>query len=608
MPNRSLRIALSHWRAVRMRSLSSTRVLIVLWGSLLMFAGSITDAADPPELLSLFPLGGCSGTTVELTVTPGAGVAPRGMLFSHPGIVAKHTGENRFLVEIGQDVIPADYDAWLIAASGLTNPRRFTVGARPELMELEGSQRNDKRQTAQSVSLPVVVNGLIDPPTDRDCFRFSIGEKQRFSIRCVSTSLEATVAPALTLIDPAGREVLHDTGKNAEPVLDYRSPQSGEYVVQVEDRAYRKGSQAAYRLELFFEGRLVSSFPNVLTRNQPQSMLLYGTSLRDGAPADVPFAGELQQVRTTIEAPAVGPPDGGGFTLTSSAHLDGFTFRMPGLAGGLRLGLVDRDITLEQVPLHATRETAQAVAIPCEVAGRFLRPAEVDWYRFSAKGGQVLWLEAVGERGSDDSMDLELTMHDASGKTLETFSDTAHAKEYPPECPLDTLDPSGTWKVPADGEYFLAIRDLYGTIANGVAAGYRISISPRHEAAAVVALPLNADKPGGLTIASGQSAEWLLVAVRRGGQQAPIRIRAEQLPPGLELKPFLIETNQFTARMTFSAAPDAAEWAGRLTLIAETDVDGKPLSFPVRGATYLREIKPPRARFTDGVAAAVIRN
>src|SRR6185369_520084 len=149
-------------------------------------------------------------------------------------------------------------------------------------------QRNDRTQSAQAVTFPVTIHGGIDPATDRDCFLFKLDENQRLTVRCRSTTLDGTVAPALTLFDPTGREVRHDGGNIVEAVIDFRAAQSGEYVVQIEDRAYRRDTSSQYRLEMFTGPRLVAAFPTVLTRGKSQTVTLYGYDLPGGKPAGPP--------------------------------------------------------------------------------------------------------------------------------------------------------------------------------------------------------------------------------------------------------------------------------------------------------------------------------
>jgi hypothetical protein len=66
---------------------------------------------------------------------------------------------------------------------------------------------------------------------------------------------------------------------------------------------------------------------------------------------------------------------------------------------------------------HASPRTGQAITLPASVTGAVTRAGEVDWYRFEAKAGQEIGVQAVT---SADGSKLEpvLTLADAEGRTL----------------------------------------------------------------------------------------------------------------------------------------------------------------------------------------------
>lgn len=554
-----------------------------------------------PRLTSVFPLGIQRGTTGEVTIAGTNLNETRDLYFSHPGVAARLVQPNRFAVTAAADVPEGDYDVWVVTASGLSNPRRFAVGTLPEVLEKE---KNDEPKAAQVLQLPAVINGSTQPGTDRDYYRFELTKGQRLTLAWRSETLEGSVRPALTIFGPDERELRHDDGRAIEPTLDVQAPASGSYLLRIEERAYRGDAQSFYRLALFSGPRLVAAFPHVLTRGKTHPVALYGYQLPGGKPAGEGFPADLQRLDVMVTAPATGDADGGGWTLASAVLLDGFRYRHPGTAGVIRFGLADREVTPETDNAHATAASAQPLTLPCEVAGRFLRPREIDWYRFSARKDQVLWIEAVGERDGK-TMDLDVAVHDARGKVLAQLTDTVPPKELPAKCPLSTLDPMGAWKAPADGEYLLVIRDLLGNHASGVERTYRLSIGPRQEEVRVVAIHVGA-APGGLTVPAGGSAALQLIAVRRGGHQAAIRIWARQLPPSLGMKEATISANQFTATGTLTATQDAHPWVGQLRLEAETEIDGKMQIIPIVPLTTVREGVAPLVRRCDGLAAAVI--
>jgi hypothetical protein len=458
------------------------------------------------------------------------------------------------------------------------------------------------------VTLPVTIDGAVNTNTDRDDFRVRLEAGQRVTFAFRSQSLGGSVRPALTVFGPDGREQLHDPGGVAEPTLDFIVPEGSDYRVRVEDRAYTRDASSFYRLAIFTGPRLVAAFPSVLTRGRPQEVTLFGYQLPGGAAAGSPFAPGLEQIQVTVDAPETGDLDGGGWMLTNAAMLDGFSYDPPGTYGRLRFELVDAEVTRETDAPHQTLANAQKIEPGAVIAGRFLRRGEVDWYRFSAKKGQRLEIETVGERAGL-VMDLDVAILDAKGKLLTTIADTAQPRGAPAQCPLDTLDPIGSWTVPADGDYLLVIRDLYGPVLAGVERTYRLAIAPRREEARVVALAAGGTQPHGLSVAPGGEARLRLVAIRRGDHKKPITVRAEGLPSGLSAEAATIAANQLSAVLTIKAAHDTDAWAGLLTLRAETELDGQSRSFPAIGATLVRAGRPPQVpavvRRTEGIALAV---
>lgn len=595
-------VAMSEEKTETALCMSAVRFLALSISVLVGGAPSGAHAQGPePRLMCIFPLGTQRGTMVEVTITGTNLQDARGLVFSHAGISARPLQPNRFAITTTADVPEGDYDVWAVAPSGMSNPRRFAVGALPEVNEKE---KNDEPKSAQVVQLPIVINGSIQPGTDRDYYQFELSRGQRLTLSWRSETLEGSVRPALTIIGPTGGELLHDDGRAVEPVLDFQAPDNGNYLLRVEERAYRGDTQSFYRLALFSGPRLVAAFPHVLTRGKTQPVTFYGYQLPGGKPAGAMFPRDLQTIEVSVPAPVDGDADGGGWTLASAAFMDGFRYRHPGVSGVVRLGLVDRDVTLESSSAHATPASAQPVTLPCAVAGRFVQPREVDWYRFAAKKGQALWIETVGERDGK-VMDLDLAIHDAQGKVLLQLADTIPPKESPVKCPLGSLDPMGDWQVPADGEYFLMIRDLYSSRTSGVERTYRLSIEPRREAVRVVAIHANA-APSGFAMSAGGGATLQLIAIRRGGHEAPIRIRAQQLPPSLEAKEAVIPAKQLTATYTVAAAKEAIPWVGKFSLMAETEIDGKMQTISIVPLTTVREGVTPLVRRCDGLMAAIV--
>jgi hypothetical protein len=327
---------------------------------------------------------------------------------------------------------------------------------------------------------------------------------------------------------------------------------------------------------------------------------LLGYDLPGGTSAATRTDPWLQQLEIAIDAPRVGDPDGGGWTPTSALPLEGFAAALPGLAEPWRFSLVDEPVACEVSATHARFTEAQVIESGQVVAGRFLEPAELDWYRFRARKGEAFWIEAVGERAGR-AMDLDLAILDAKGTVLVKLGDTTPPKTAPAACPLDTLDPTGVWTAPADGDYALVVRDLYGPVLHGVDRTYWLRVGPRTEAMRVVAIP-----GGGLSIPRGGRKELPLVVVRQGGHAASIKVRAEYLPPGLSARETTIPAKSLTGKLTLAAAADAPDWAGPIRLVAESTVGGKTRVDPLAAAAVVGDPKGKTVRLSDGIAAAIV--
>jgi hypothetical protein len=192
-----------------------------------------------------------------------------------------------------------------------------------------------------------------------------------------------------------------------------------------------------------------------------------------------------------------------------------------------------------------------------------------------------------------------VALHDARGQLLTSFVDVALKKGETSPFPVNTLDPIGTWKATADGDVFVVVRDLYGTTRWGVERTYRLNIEPRREEACVAILP----PAGGIAVRPGGSVTVPVHALRRGGHEAAIRIRADKLPPGLEANELVIPAKQASASWKISATKDARAWVGTLSLAAETELDAKRTTVSLLG---LAPVRAGVVRRTDGVVAAII--
>ena len=219
-------------------------------------------------------------------------------------------------VTIDADAEPGPWQLRLDTPLGLSNPVGFSVGQLPEVVEQEpaaaieqpggGTRRAIGQSRAgaapprklpqppppaeppQRVTLPAVVNGRIIPadatgrrlrsarpnqyvPGDADRYRFDARKGQDLVLAVSARDLMPYLADAvpgwfqatLALFDAAGREVAYDDDYRfqPDPVLHYRIPADGEYIVEIKDALYRGREDFVYRISIGELPFVTSVFP-----------------------------------------------------------------------------------------------------------------------------------------------------------------------------------------------------------------------------------------------------------------------------------------------------------------------------------------------------------
>ena len=197
---------------------------------------------------TLFPLGGQRGTKTPVTFSGGT--------LSQPLVhEVDLTGDapwrrTRLQAQSGGEAVTAP--AW------------FAVGDLPEIVEQEP---NDEAGQAQVMTWPVVVNGQIVQPGDRDTFRVSALAGAKLSLRVAAQELGSPLDAVLTVFDASGKELLSLDDRPAsprepplvrslaapaldDPLAEFVAPTQGEYLICIEDRFGSGGPQYGYRLEV----------------------------------------------------------------------------------------------------------------------------------------------------------------------------------------------------------------------------------------------------------------------------------------------------------------------------------------------------------------------
>ncbi len=584
-----------------------------------LVAGSAFAAPPVTVFETVFPAGGQAGQAVDVTVT-GSNLE---MLHGNvPGLKCELLKANQFRLTIPAGTPPGLYDLWGLAEQGVSSPRTFFVGNRPEQIEAEP---NDEAKTAPSFAINGVlagtVNGRIEKPGDVDCFRFTARQGQRVIVVCWADRIDSRLRAVLEVFDGAGRRLAVNRGYfGNDPLIDFHVPADGEYIVKIQDLISAGGADHYYRLDLDTGPRVAFTVPAVVERGKSSRVTLYGWNLSDKnqsppatfatgdgtqtSPAGMPDG--FDRIEVEIPASQAEPswPLPVRFT-PAQAVFAGLAYHLRGSHAAIALGVTDVPVVLDRTDNHSPA-TAQAIAVPCEVSGQIVTDDERDWYSISALRGEVLHVEVLAHRINSPA-DLDVSVFDASGaRELAQFSDevrnlggSAFSTSH--------LDPFGRWVVPADGKYLIAVRNLGGGLPFDPRRVYRFSLRREDGDVQVVAVP-HADGPLGLTVRRGGREVLDLVAFRRRGFTGPIRITGRDLPEGIECPDVWLGPGIERGTLVVSADQNAAGRIGELKLESITDDSGAihPSSRAVRGATVVRSGLPSGwSRLTSEIPLAV---
>ncbi|MFQ5732768.1 MAG: PPC domain-containing protein, partial [Planctomycetaceae bacterium] len=231
-----------------------------------------------PVLKSVFPPGGQTGKTVDVAVSGSALDGVVRLVANHPGISFDRREAGKFRAKIAEDVPPGAYELRAVGRNGLSSPRTFVVGTRPEALEVEPDKTTTK---PQPIRLNSVVNGRIAKGGDVDRFRFSAKRGQRVVIECRAERIDSRLRAVLELYDSRGRRLAVNRGYfGIDPLISFRVPEDGAYIVKVFDLVFSGSADHFYRLEIDTGPRVAFAVPPVLQRGQKTKVTLYGWNLR----------------------------------------------------------------------------------------------------------------------------------------------------------------------------------------------------------------------------------------------------------------------------------------------------------------------------------------
>ncbi len=462
--------------------------------------------------------------TVESS-SKGIGVAPAGARDRSKSLRARITA--------APDAPLGGREVRALGPNGISAPLNITVGAVPEIAEAEP---NDLVAQAQAISLPIALAGVVQP-TELDHFRFPAKKGDQLVLEVMAQRSGSPLDSTLALLDANGKELMRDEdSRGFDSLIEFTVPEDGDYIAQVRDFQYRGGGDYKYRLFVGVLPFVDYIFPFGGQRGKPVEISVVGRNLQGSE-------------KMTLNVDASAPVGRQEIRLNTPR----------GLSNPIQFDVQDLPEFTEAEPNNAGTNV-NAVPVPVAINGRISAAKDVDRFTFkpAADGKLVCEIEA---RRFGSPLDALLAVH--AGESLIAQNDDAPGTDARIEFDAKT-----------NTEYAVTVRDLTGR--GGDNFSYRLFIrSPK----AVVPTLVAKFYPDEVRLNRGGRTR-IRCEILRQGFDAPVRLIASDLPPGVSAEPLVIPTGRNDGDMLIFATPDATMATLPLKIFASATAGGRELKQP----------------------------
>ncbi len=568
----------------------------------------ITPAKDPPavaepKLLSVFPLGGRQGSTVQAEVRGNflegayavwfdAGSLSGRLLevdeakeqVKEKGYALQEAPEKppavyrvRIEVEVPRTAHLGVHSLRLVSPGGISDTVPFRVVNEP-VVSGEGEPHPSVGQ-AQPVKFPVIIYGKLEKAGELDYYSFHAGAGQELSFQ----ALAQNCAPRLALYRAGGswfdperptrllmqEERSSDLVRSIQGRRTYRVPQDGEYFLEVSSLFGRGTPDSGYQVRIASgEGapRYEEQLPGAWQERS------FSRKLEDGWTTNL----EARAIRAGEESPARARD---GFPTQGSD---------PGSSAEREPNQVlDPPSPPSSVAEHEPNDRAsqaQHVSIPFVIKGTIEHPGDMDSFKFKVEPGQKLAFEIEtpdAKRpyfnprvGIVDSQDRELFSN--VERRISMYNNLSYVFVY-----LNRLEPKAIYTFERAGEYVLQVRDITARYGS---PNYRYKILVRAQIPHVgevrvtgsprVGFEKKADPGDHINLMRGEPKRLTVTALYEEGFTGDVSFAFSGLPEGVQTFPAaqfnddpapsevaensdIIEPKQQKATIVLLASPEA---------------------------------------------------
>ncbi|MDI1313442.1 hypothetical protein [Prosthecobacter sp.] len=219
-------------------------VLGLQFAVLLAFAApALSQSTFPsPTLISISPLGGKPGSSVELTLRGADLDGPQSILLNERVIPLKSLKPNIFSIALPADLKPALYDLRFVGHYGVSNPRVFEISA---LDSITSPGTNAKPDQALKVAVGSVIQGAFKSNSPQ-WFTFEAKKGQSIIASYDGHRFDTRTEISGAITNTSGKEI----ARMRHGVMPFVPPADGTYRLRLNDLMYRTGDDYAFRVTL----------------------------------------------------------------------------------------------------------------------------------------------------------------------------------------------------------------------------------------------------------------------------------------------------------------------------------------------------------------------
>ncbi|WP_240928125.1 serine protease [Thalassoroseus pseudoceratinae] len=532
------------------------RISILALGCLIGLAESSAVWAQAvclpaPRLLNTVPMGGQVGTSVDVRIS-GDHIDDADVLtFSHPGITAepKRDADGQPIANQFTVTIASDCPPGIHEARVMT--RLGVSSSRVFNVGTLPETIKTKPNTSLETAMPLEINSTCNAVMSARAVDFYTVALQQGQRMVVDCAAKGIDSKLNPVIIVADANGNDLVVERRGGALNFTAPETAQYVIKVHDLTFNGGRFYFYRLVLqeASEDEVIARLPS-----------------------------------TRSVSSCSWPPVG----LTAVA-------------------------SMTEAEPNNNHENAQAITLPCDISGRFFPAADVDTFEFTAKKGEVWWVEVASERLGRPTDPSIIVQHVGEANGEESLTDVVELTDIAspvkvssngysydgPPYNAGSTDILGKLEIKQDGVHRLQLSDLFGGTRTDSRNVYRLIIRKAAPDFALAGWALHMNLRNGdrnalskpIALRGGATMPIEVVAIRRDGFKGDIELKMDNLPEGVTATGLKIPAGQTRGMMLVTAEENAPRGLSRASFIGESLINGETIRRPVQLASMAWPVK-----------------